>query len=308
MLSGNGRHRRPRQAPALLVAAGVTGSALAIPLLAAASANAADNTTWDKVAGCETGAAWSADTGNGHYGGLQLTQKQWEANGGLDYASSPDQASRSQQIAVAEKVLEDEGADSWGTCGVLYDLGKNDGSAQIDTGVAGDGSSSSDSDSTSSDASGSSDSSASPDYSNSLGLEDSSSGTASSSDTATSDPSASPSASASADAKDKSAKSGSSDSSTDVSSPAATSSASDNSDNSWQTGGSSALVDTGSLGSGKHRGGSADEDSAADTASASGGKHAAKGDTDSKESADDADAALTADSLAAIVDSLDSLG
>ncbi|MEY7980700.1 hypothetical protein AB8O53_30805, partial [Streptomyces pilosus] len=40
MLSGNGRHRRPRQAPALLVAAGVTGSAIAIPLLGAGGASA----------------------------------------------------------------------------------------------------------------------------------------------------------------------------------------------------------------------------------------------------------------------------
>ncbi|MBO0517295.1 peptigoglycan-binding protein LysM, partial [Streptomyces beijiangensis] len=42
MRSGNGRHRRPRQAPALVVAAGVTGSAIAIPLLAATGAHAAD--------------------------------------------------------------------------------------------------------------------------------------------------------------------------------------------------------------------------------------------------------------------------
>ena len=50
MLSGNGRHRRPRQAPALLVAAGVTGSAIAIPLLGATGASAATGTTWDQVA------------------------------------------------------------------------------------------------------------------------------------------------------------------------------------------------------------------------------------------------------------------
>ena len=63
MLSGNGRHRRPRQAPALLVAAGVTGSAIAIPLLGATGASAASGTTWDKVAECESGGSWSADTG-----------------------------------------------------------------------------------------------------------------------------------------------------------------------------------------------------------------------------------------------------
>src|SRR4051794_20203192 len=95
MLSGNGRHRRPRQAPALLVAAGVTGSAIAIPLLGASAANAADGTTWDKVAECESGGSWSADTGNGYYGGLQMPQDYWDKYGGLDYASSPDQASRS---------------------------------------------------------------------------------------------------------------------------------------------------------------------------------------------------------------------
>lgn len=82
MLSGNGRHRRPRQAPALLVAAGVTGSAIAIPLLAASGASAADGTVWDKVAQCETGGSWSADKGDGELGGLSLSQKDWETYGG----------------------------------------------------------------------------------------------------------------------------------------------------------------------------------------------------------------------------------
>ncbi|NEB65776.1 transglycosylase, partial [Streptomyces fulvissimus] len=54
MLSGNGRHRRPRQAPAFVVAAGVTGSAIAIPLLGAGTASAADTATWDRLAECES--------------------------------------------------------------------------------------------------------------------------------------------------------------------------------------------------------------------------------------------------------------
>ncbi|WP_237527085.1 transglycosylase family protein, partial [Streptomyces sp. SID2119] len=74
MGSANGRHRRPRQAPAIVVAAGVTGSAIAIPLLGAAGAHAADATTWDRVAECESGGMWSADLGNGYYGGLQFSQ------------------------------------------------------------------------------------------------------------------------------------------------------------------------------------------------------------------------------------------
>lgn len=79
MRSGNGRHRRPRQVPALVVTAGVTGSALALPLLAATSATAADTSTWDKVAECESGGAWSANFGSGAYGGLQFTQEEWQS-------------------------------------------------------------------------------------------------------------------------------------------------------------------------------------------------------------------------------------
>ncbi|MGW1511702.1 transglycosylase family protein [Streptomyces sp. NPDC002394] len=125
MRSGNGRHRRPRQAPALVVAAGVTGSAMALPLLATGSASAADAATWDRVAECESGGQWSANFGNGMYGGLQFTQDSWERNGGLAYAPSPDLASRAQQIAVAEKAL-DRGSDEWATCAPIAGL-KNDG-------------------------------------------------------------------------------------------------------------------------------------------------------------------------------------
>jgi resuscitation-promoting factor RpfA len=137
MLSGNGRHRRPRQAPALVVAAGVTGSAIAIPLLGASGASAAEGPTWDRVAECETGGSWSQNSGNGYYGGLQLTQADWEKYGGLDYASSADQASRGQQIAVAEKVLADQGVGAWRACGLLSGLGGDSGKAGADTGADG---------------------------------------------------------------------------------------------------------------------------------------------------------------------------
>ncbi|WP_181793337.1 transglycosylase family protein [Streptomyces sp. WELS2] len=139
MLSGNGRHRRPRQAPALLVAAGVTGSAIAIPLLGAASANAADGTTWDKVAECESGGSWSADNGTGYYGGLQISQDDWDKYGGGQYAASPDQASRQQQIAVAEKILAARGTAPWATCALLSGLTRDSGSMDVDTGVGGSG-------------------------------------------------------------------------------------------------------------------------------------------------------------------------
>lgn len=125
MRSGNGRHRRPRQAPAIVVAAGVTGSAMALPLLATGSASAADAPTWDRVAECESGGAWSANFGNGLYGGLQFTQESWERHGGLAYAPSADLASRAQQIAIADKALA-AGDTQWATCAPIAGL-KNDG-------------------------------------------------------------------------------------------------------------------------------------------------------------------------------------
>lgn len=122
MRSGNGRHRRPRQVPALVVAAGVTGSAIAIPLLGATGASAADASTWDRVAECESGGMWSADFGNGHYGGLQISQETWDDFGGTTYAPTADQASRSQQIAVAEKILAAQGPSAWPTCALVTGL------------------------------------------------------------------------------------------------------------------------------------------------------------------------------------------
>ncbi|MEV0640085.1 transglycosylase family protein [Streptomyces sp. NPDC050619] len=292
MLSGNGRHRRPRQAPALLVAAGVTGSAIAIPLLGATGASAASGTTWDQVANCETGGSWSANKGDGYYGGLHLAQEDWEKYGGLDYASSADQASRSQQIAVAEKVLADKGVGYWRTCGLLNGLDKDSGSADVDTGLA-DGSSSGNS-SSSSGSSGPSDSS---------GLSDSSeSSSNSSADASTPPASPSPSDDPSdpSNAKDNSTKSdasgdsdpGSSDSQ-DSDSSSTGAAGQDGSDNSWQEGGLSSLVDTGALTAGRHRGGSADE-GAADTDTST-GRHAAPGDSYTVRSGD---------TLASIADSL----
>ncbi|MDQ0795957.1 transglycosylase family protein [Streptomyces sp. B1I3] len=134
MGSANGRHRRPRQAPAIVVAAGVTGSAIAIPLLGAAGANAAEASTWDRVAECESGGMWSADLGNGYYGGLQFSQDTWSAYGGSAYAARADLASRSQQIAVAEKVLDAKGPQAWASCAVISGLAMDDSLPGVDPG------------------------------------------------------------------------------------------------------------------------------------------------------------------------------
>ncbi|WTS95143.1 transglycosylase family protein [Streptomyces sp. NBC_00096] len=135
MRSGNGRHRRPRQVPALVVTAGVAGSALALPLLAATGANAAETSTWDKVAECESGGTWSANFGSGSYGGLQFSQEQWKNAGGLDFAERADLASRSQQIAVAERVLASQGPQAWPLCGASAGLTQQAPAAEVDPGL-----------------------------------------------------------------------------------------------------------------------------------------------------------------------------
>ncbi|MEU1625719.1 transglycosylase family protein [Streptomyces sp. NPDC020096] len=133
--SGNGQHRKPRQAPAFVVTAGVTGAGIALPLLGATGAHAATASTWDTVAQCESGGMWSADNGNGAYGGLQMTQDTWERFGGTAYAERPDLASRQQQIAIAEKVLSGQGAGTWGGCAVDAGLAKGGSTADVDPGT-----------------------------------------------------------------------------------------------------------------------------------------------------------------------------
>lgn len=117
LFSGKGKHRRPSKATRAAALAGVTGVAIAAPLMAAGNASAATASEWDTVAQCESGGNWSINTGNGYYGGLQFSASTWAAYGGTQYASQANQASKSQQIAVAEKVLASQGKGAWPVCG-----------------------------------------------------------------------------------------------------------------------------------------------------------------------------------------------
>ena len=86
---------------------------VASPLLAAGNAGA-DSVSWDAIAACESGGNWQISTGNGYYGGLQFTLGTWRANGGT---GMPNQASRAEQIRVAENVLRTQGIGAWPVCG-----------------------------------------------------------------------------------------------------------------------------------------------------------------------------------------------
>ncbi|OZE31826.1 MULTISPECIES: transglycosylase family protein [unclassified Rhodococcus (in: high G+C Gram-positive bacteria)] len=92
----------------------IAGAAVAIPLgVSAGTASAAPN-NWDAVAQCESGGNWSINTGNGYYGGLQFSQSTWTANGG---SGSPANASKAEQIRVAENTLQTQGPGAWPVCG-----------------------------------------------------------------------------------------------------------------------------------------------------------------------------------------------
>lgn len=71
---------------------------------------------WDSIARCETGGDWHADTGNGYQGGLQLSPQTWMTHGGGQFAPRADQASREQQIVVADRVRAEEGWQAWSGC------------------------------------------------------------------------------------------------------------------------------------------------------------------------------------------------
>jgi resuscitation-promoting factor RpfA len=109
-------------------AAAVASAGVALPVLALGSvpAHAATGSTWDRLAQCESGGNWQINTGNGFYGGLQFTQSTWQAYGGTKYASRADHASRSAQIAVAERVLAGQGWGAWPACSAKLGLSAAD--------------------------------------------------------------------------------------------------------------------------------------------------------------------------------------
>ena len=80
-------------------------------IIPAGTASAAVPTrTWDKIAQCESGGNWSINTGNGYHGGLQFDPDTWREHGGK---GRPENASKDEQIAVAERVLKSQGWKAW---------------------------------------------------------------------------------------------------------------------------------------------------------------------------------------------------
>jgi uncharacterized protein YabE (DUF348 family) len=79
-----------------------------------AGINLANSAMWDRIAQCESGGNWHINTGNGYYGGLQFATASWLANGGDDFASRADLASRAEQITIANRYYAKAGLGPWG--------------------------------------------------------------------------------------------------------------------------------------------------------------------------------------------------
>jgi resuscitation-promoting factor RpfA len=115
------RHTRKTVSAAAKLAATTAAFGTAAALLAPAAAAAPDS-DWDRLAQCEAGGNWNINTGNGYHGGLQFSPSTWAAYGGNQYAPYAYQATREQQIAVAEKTLAGQGWGAWPACSARLGL------------------------------------------------------------------------------------------------------------------------------------------------------------------------------------------
>lgn len=125
-----GKHRgssRSRNAAKQITTTAAISGIAAVPMIAmSAPAEAASLSTWEKLANCESSGNWHINTGNGYYGGLQFSASTWRAFGGTKYAARADLATKSQQIEIAEKVLDGQGWQAWPACSAKLGLGSDD--------------------------------------------------------------------------------------------------------------------------------------------------------------------------------------
>ncbi|QIK71876.1 transglycosylase family protein [Propioniciclava coleopterorum] len=111
------------------VTGAVTGAVMFTGLVMSGSAQAWDETVWDRVAMCESSGNWAINTGNGYYGGLQFSASTWRAFGGATYAPYAHQATKAQQIAIARRTLNTQGPGAWPVCSQRAGLTKENGGA-----------------------------------------------------------------------------------------------------------------------------------------------------------------------------------
>jgi LysM repeat protein len=125
VIPAKGEKIKHRPLPALAVTRTVSVERSAAPAVARRStvtrsgAAAAAGRGGAPRAQCESGGNWSINTGNGYSGGLQFSAGTWRANGGTGSASN---ASRAEQIRVAERVRASQGWGAWPACSARLGL------------------------------------------------------------------------------------------------------------------------------------------------------------------------------------------
>ena len=121
--------RKRRSIKARFAGIGVAGAATIAAGVATASEAKAAGSVWDAVAQCETGQNWATNSVPGYSGGLGFANQYWGAFGGTQYSALPFQATREQQIAVAQRILATNGPTAWPVCGPKAGLTKANGGA-----------------------------------------------------------------------------------------------------------------------------------------------------------------------------------
>lgn len=117
----HGKHSKKKEIDYRLPAAILVGGSV-VPLTFTGSANAATGAEWDRVAQCESGGRWNLSWGHADStGGLQIQDRTWRDFGGTAIAPQAWQATKEQQIQIAEKILAVQGPRAWsvtwnGTC------------------------------------------------------------------------------------------------------------------------------------------------------------------------------------------------
>src|SRR6478735_10542574 len=121
--------QKRRSIKARFAGIGVAGAATIAAGVATASEAKAAGSVWVAVAQCETGQNWATNSVPGYSGGLGFANRYWAAFGGTQYSALPYQATREQQIAVAQRILATNGPTAWPVCGPRAGLTKANGGA-----------------------------------------------------------------------------------------------------------------------------------------------------------------------------------
>jgi resuscitation-promoting factor RpfA len=106
-----------------LLSSALATAFVAAPVIAVtAPADAAPVRTWDRLARCESGGNWHINTGNGYYGGLQISAGTWRGYGGRHFARLPSRATKAEQIRIGERIKRGQGWRAWPSCSARLGL------------------------------------------------------------------------------------------------------------------------------------------------------------------------------------------